>query len=352
MRQIRTILFSALLCGFYGVAAGDLVATLRVDVQGTATNATAISGGALGTVTGIVDAAIAGIPEVTDVARAVTVTGAQSNLLHSAYAAVTTGTVTRARMAEMLASPTGKTWTEVGEGGTNYIINVTNTVDVYVVSVEGEGYNGPAVGTVWTGPPTVDGEQSTWTPNGDWQLYSLGVLGFYVENTAVENAIAYNTRGNEDSLPSTATPVLEDGFTFGTLVLDWVPATNVYAVATFEGTLIQISQHNADPDAHPTLRPAAPLWRDVTNLTATVSVTNDYERPVRLTMTGTAAVTFEGLRSPWPVYLVARGADAVTFPGAHIVGGGSWQAGMDNHFMVWSYGGATLVSPITATEQE
>ena len=39
----------------------------------------------------------------------------------------------------------------------------------------------------------------------------------------------------------------------GTLMIDWVPVTNTYQVATQEGTVILIGNHDADPDAHPTL---------------------------------------------------------------------------------------------------
>jgi hypothetical protein len=95
---------------------------------------------------------------------------------------------------------------------------------------------------------------------------------------------------------------------------------------------------------------AAPAWIGITNLAAAVTVTNNYERPIYLYATGTVAVSFSGLRTPMPIYLVVRGPSSLTIPGAYYVGGGTFQTNMSNHFVVWKYGTNLMVNAVTATE--
>lgn len=120
--------------------------------------------------------------------------------------------------------------------------------------------------------------------------------------------------------------------------------------------LAAATAHADSPAAHPDIRQAidgltdAPEWIGITNLAASVTVTNSYERPVYLYATGTVSVAFSGLRTPMPLYLVLRGPDSLTFPGAYYIGGGTWQTNMNNHFVVWKYGTNLFVNPVTATE--
>jgi len=47
------------------------------------------------------------------------------------------------------------------------------------------------------------------------------------------------------------------------------------------------------------------------------------------------------------------GFDSVTLPaGVYVVGGGSWQPNMVNHFTLWQTGTNVLMSFITATEAD
>ena len=121
-------------------------------------------------------------------------------------------------------------------------------------------------------------------------------------------------------------------------------------------SMADIDSHNTDGTAHADIRQAidgltaAPEWIGITNLAASVTVTNVNERPIFLYATGTVSVTFSGLRTPMPLYLVLRGPDSLTFPGAYYIGGGTWQTNMSNHFVVWKYGTNLFVNPVTASE--
>lgn len=91
-------------------------------------------------------------------------------------------------------------------------------------------------------------------------------------------------------------------------------------------------------------------WQGITNLASSITVSNSFERPVYLYATGEVSVAFAGLRTPNPLYLVLRGPDSVSFPGAYIVGGGTWQTNQSNHFLVWTYGTNTFLNAITTSE--
>lgn len=95
---------------------------------------------------------------------------------------------------------------------------------------------------------------------------------------------------------------------------------------------------------------AAPDWIVYTNAGASVTVTNDLERPVRLYGAGaaTGTVSFAGLREPLPVYVEASGFPGIVWANAHTVGGGLWQTNMVNIFLVWRSGPDTFVNPVTA----
>jgi hypothetical protein len=265
-------------------------------------------------------------------------------------ATMETGRVYRAIAARMLESDSGR-YSLIMTNGMAYLAVLTNTTSVYVTETSGEGYNGPAVGTVF-GPAVLNGDRpGCWTfgyadnyevwRNDDYDLYAAATW-------TVEGENYFSGTGR---LPVTATPATSG--TIGALTLDWLPSTNYYRIVD-EPTVISLAEairdaHNEDPTAHPTLAPAAPTWQGLTNYTSSVTVTNLYERPVYLYATGTVSVAFSGLRSPAPLYLVLRGPSAVTFPGAHVVGGGSWQTNAANHFIVWSYGTNLFLNPVTAS---
>jgi hypothetical protein len=95
----------------------------------------------------------------------------------------------------------------------------------------------------------------------------------------------------------------------------------------------------------------APAWIAQTNNMASITLTNDLERPQYLSATGAISLAFANLRPPQPLYLVIRGPTSITFQaGVHIVGGGNLQTNMSNHFLVWQTGTNIFVNPITASE--
>lgn len=224
--------------------------------------------------TNYADALIVGFAPTGTVASAGTVTGAQSNTIDTALQPswATTGTVSRAQMADMLRSPSGRTWLEVANGNT-YIVEVTNSVDVYVVSTSGEGYNGPAAGTVfsfvsWAADPLG---LALWE-SASYDVTTIDPFPNYGFFTVVEHGGGVALYENESSTdPTAGSYVANSGV--GSLVIDWVPITNVYQVATQQGTVILIGGHDADPDAHPTLARASDLAGYVaTNHTGNVTV--------------------------------------------------------------------------------
>ncbi len=91
-------------------------------------------------------------------------------------------------------------------------------------------------------------------------------------------------------------------------------------------------------------------WGVWTNVTGSVTLTNHNEAPIFLHGTGAVAVSWSGLRSPRPVYLVARGMESLSFLGAYGVSGATYQTNASNHFVFWSYGTNVLFNAVTATE--
>ncbi len=185
------------------------------------------------------------------------VSGPQSNALASALQPswATTGTVSRAQMADMLKSPSGRTWLEVANGNT-YIVEVTNSVDVYVVSTAGEGYNGPAAGTRWTGLDLTNLPLAVFDNADGWDLsfaYPSCVMILESNPFVVPPWSGQPVETTYPALPEGPFQMVSGTPENGSLALDWVPITNTYQVATQEGTVTLIGNHNADPDAHPTL---------------------------------------------------------------------------------------------------
>ncbi len=109
-------------------------------------------------------------------------------------------------------------------------------------------------------------------------------------------------------------------------------------------------------DSIPSKAPAsvtnAPVWLIYSNIVSAVTVTNQAERPVRIYGTGanTGLVSFASLREPLPVFFEASQFGAVQFPGAYVVGGGTWQTNMVNLFIAFRSGTNDFVTPITTRE--
>ena len=95
-------------------------------------------------------------------------------------------------------------------------------------------------------------------------------------------------------------------------------------------------------------------WLTRTGLSGTVEFANDGGRPQAWSGTGALTVSgFTGLTPPSQVYWTLYGFDSVTLPaGVYVVGGGSWQPNMVNHFTLWQTGTNVLMSFITATEAD
>jgi len=96
---------------------------------------------------------------------------------------------------------------------------------------------------------------------------------------------------------------------------------------------------------------AAPEWLEYGGVAGALTVTNDCERPVRVTGAGDVAVGFAGLREPLPVYLELAGFSGVSWPGAHVVGGGFYQTNMVNIYVAWRSGTNVFINPVTARPQ-
>lgn len=93
-------------------------------------------------------------------------------------------------------------------------------------------------------------------------------------------------------------------------------------------------------------------WLNRSGLSGSLTFVNTAGRPQRWSGTGVLTVTaFTGLTTPAPVYWVLQGFDSITLPaGLYFVGGGAWQVGRANHFLVWQVGSTIMLNFITATE--
>jgi hypothetical protein len=225
-----------------------------------------------------------------------------------------------------------------------------------VVAAASPDYNGTVVGTVFQ----ADGD--SWVAPDETRVYvgETFVNMIYADSPATHMSWATNELG---SLPARLFPA--DGAAAGWVDLEWGPTTNSQLFALSPADVTNAAEyvagqtnaaHVAAADPHgdrayaDALVAAAPEWMGITNLAASVTLTNDAERPVYLYSTGTVSLAFSGLRAPMPLYLIVRGPDSLTVPGAYYVGGGSFQTNMANHYIVWQWGTNLLVNPVTATE--
>lgn len=191
---------------------------------------------------------------------ALTAGGGTNVALGVVGAFATTGTVSRAVMADMLRNANGRAWIEFGAGGALYVYQVTNTVDVYVAATNGTAnYNGPVVGTRWSNPELSGEDSWTYGISDGWYFGLAGVLGGMTIQAASVQSEALDKQWGLPSPNTMPAKIDAEIGGFGTLTIDWVPATNVYQVAT-EPTVITISQnavdaHNSETNtaAHPTL---------------------------------------------------------------------------------------------------
>jgi hypothetical protein len=179
--------------------------------------------------------------------------------------------VARASVADALAIPEGaESWIEYS-GTQPVLVQVTNSTSVYVVSTNGAGYNGPVVGAAWTNATKI-GINWVWTTGGGYSLYATGpmsVFGCYAFYVA--SVPSGKSWESDPQKTPPASLVASGGSAEGGLVLDWVPITNRYNIATMPGstnaTVFLISQHDGDSAAHPFL----PRYSGATNVAAYVS---------------------------------------------------------------------------------
>lgn len=171
-----------------------------------------------------------------------------------------TGTVAN---AQRLVSADGSLiWTEI-ENGTNWQYCVTNAVGVegdrekvivtgWAMYEPGE-YNGLPSNTVMSVTYKDDAGDGTWIyASGEWELR----LREGMENTIVLS-------GGWVGIPPLPATITGGTPTISDVTIDWYgPVTNRYPLATQTGTVILLSEHDADAGAHPTL----PRSNDVVNI--------------------------------------------------------------------------------------
>jgi hypothetical protein len=108
------------------------------------------------------------------------------------------------------------------------------------------------------------------------------------------------------------------GGSIGTLTLDWVPATNRYQIATQTGTVIMLTEHNADPTAHNIPAPGCTDLGQSMAVTITGATTSYMAYP-----TGTVTLAVSATASRYPFSLELYGTNAVTLA-AGLTLYGSW----------------------------
>jgi hypothetical protein len=114
---------------------------------------------------------------------------------------------------------------------------------------------------------------------------------------------------------------------------------------------VPIASHNADASAHPALKAYRAPFATYTDLTGSITLTNNLEAPISISGTGSISVAFSGLVAPYPVYFTAQGFSSITFPaGSYLVGGGMWQTNRVNHFIVWQHSTNLFINPLLSTE--
>jgi len=127
----------------------------------------------------------------------------------------------------------------------------------------------------------------------------------------------------------------------------WIGETNMATTLSAYATTGAVAAVQAEVGA-------GTNWLTRTGLSGTVAFENDGGRPQAWSGTGALTVSgFTGLTPPSQVYWTLYGFDSVTLPaGVYVVGGGSWQSNMVNHFTLWQTGTNVLMSFITATEAD
>ena len=127
----------------------------------------------------------------------------------------------------------------------------------------------------------------------------------------------------------------------------WIGETNMATTLSAYATTGAVAAVQAEVGA-------GTNWLTRTGLSGTVAFANDGGRPQAWSGTGALTVSgFTGLTPPSQVYWTLYGFDSVTLPaGVYVVGGGSWQSNMVNHFTLWQTGTNVLMSFITATEAD
>jgi hypothetical protein len=131
-----------------------------------------------------------------------------------------------------------QSWTAV-ENGTNWLYTVTRGSNVVVTAVSGEGYNGPAVGTVFSDPVL-------WPEFGHWRFSPGEVLMFDNSNLFSYGYWFYmgmDWGSDLTIMPATLTSEIYPGLSF---VIDWVLQTNRVRVVTEPTVIILVDAAKAE----------------------------------------------------------------------------------------------------------
>lgn len=257
-------------------------------------------------------------------------------------------------LVETLSVGTDDTWIELnGATGTIYQIVYSNCV--HITSTSGVGEDGPLVGTVF--------DFVTWSNQFGFAEFGLGdpapIMSFAPAPSygsfvlTFKNGKSWRNQNSAYPVGRFYSKITEPA---SSILIEWLSKTNAYQIAITDD-LPDLSGY-ATTGAVAAVQAAMPdtsaptNWVTRTGLSGTVAFANDAGRPQAWTGTGALTVSgFTGLNPPVQVYWTLAGFDSVTLPaGVHVVGGGSWQTNMVNHFTLWQTGTNVLMSYITATE--
>lgn len=378
------------------VTTGSVARAALADVAttaGTAAGAATVTGPQSDLIAGAVQAtgtvytqtvALAGSAVQPDVLATARVDYATSS--GTATTAVTAASADYATSAGTAATATNATYVLGPEA---WITMSGTTGLLYRVESNGVGYvvtgtlDPDATGTYRATSQQTGGKTVYAQADNSWYLWWLPSFEHWtISTTTIEIAEPYwsRTQSTDDPAEGAYTAHGATGDATVTRVTN-LPQTNSYAIATLTDLANSLAAYSTNGHGHAiadvdglqdalntipdeaeiesiaesaaeTVAQTAPEWIALTNLSASIILTNQYERPILLYSTGTVSVAFAGLRPPQALYCVIRGPDALTFPGAHLVGGGSWQTNAANHFLIWQYGTNLMVHPVTTTTLE
>lgn len=259
--QVASNALSAAISAALQIASTNMAAALSVLETADRDYAAAVAASAAGATNA---AHLAAVDPHGDRAAAAATLGASGTLwraesattaLSLASGLLQTGTVLRSLWTTRMGTSTN--YFEHDASG-SWEVTISTTSNLVVISTSGDGYNGPALGTVWTDPQWID-EPARWTwVSGDWTIDNLE--GQWICRIIGEE---FEFDGYGQSTPA----MLSAGFAdaVGSFTVDFLKITNRVRMAT----AIMLTDHNADSSSHPDLRAAIagktpwPTWDDV-----------------------------------------------------------------------------------------